>query len=561
MLAAANRPRVVAMLLAVAMACAAATVIWLSRGATYWPDDLAWFMFTPEVSASEAFEPHYGHLVLTSRIVYKGVLETIGSDYVTFRVVLAIVVASTAGLFFVYARRRVGDLAALVPTVLLLFLGAGWVHLVIPTGATVLAGVALGLAALIALDRGDRRGDIAACVLLCLGAATYTTAIPYAVAAGVCVLLAPRRLERSWIFAIPLALYGIWFIAARQAGAGPEQQTDVLNLLLAPVWALDSLALVLAGLTGLGYPFGGIVVDPDAGRVLVVIALAGLAWHVQRRGMTPGLWVALAVPLTYWTMAAAASGIEDRVPTLSRYIYPGAVAVLLVAVEVFRDRPLPLRTLGAVAAVGAVGLAMNLVLLRDAARIYRGPYTDEVRAELAAIDVARDHVEPDFNPTAVEGGIYLGGIGSAWDALGFAGEQATAAYLDASSRYGSPAFSVSEIGRESEVLRSHADAVLARALELSLQPTGPPDERRCEVVRGSGDAPATARLPAGGAYLRARNPATVDVNVRRFASGQTTPVGALSGQWMELEIPTDEASDPWYLSVDARELELCPRLT
>jgi hypothetical protein len=545
-------------MLAVAMAGAAATIIWLSRGATYWPDDLSWFMFAPEVSASEAFEPHYGHLILVSRLLYKGILETLGADYVTFRVLLAIVVLTTAGLFFVFARRRVGDLAALIPTVLLLFLGAGWVHVVIPTGATVLAGVALGLAALLALDRGDRRGDIAACLLLCIGAATYTTAIPYVVAAAVCVLLAPRRLERSWIYAIPLALYGIWFVAARQAGAGPEQQTDVLNLLIAPVWAFDSLALVLASLTGVGYPFGGIVVDPDAGRVFAVIALAGLAWHVRRRGMTAGLWVALAVPLTYWTMASAASGIEDRVPSLSRYIYPGAVAVLLVAVEVFRDRPLPLRTLGAVAAVGAVGLASNLVLLRDAARIYRGPYTDEVRAQLAAIDVARDHVKPDFNPSAVEVGTYLGGIGSAWDALGFVGEQGTAAYLEASLRYGSPAFSVSELERESEVVRSHVDAVLAGALELSLEPTWRPDERRCQWVRG--DAPATARLPTGGAYLRARNPETVDVNVRRFATGQTTPAGALSGGWMELEIPTDRAPNPWYVSIDTPELEVCPRV-
>jgi hypothetical protein len=35
-------------------------------------------------------------------------------------------------------------------------------------------------------------------------------------------------------------------------------------------------------------------------------------------------------------------------------------------------------------------------------------------------------------------------------------------------------------------------------------------------------------------------------------------VGALSGHWMELEVPTDVAPNPWYVSADARELQLCP---
>jgi hypothetical protein len=557
LLAEPNRPRVVAILLAAAMACSAATVIWLSRGATYYFDDLAWFMLTPELSPSDAFEPHYGHLILTSRLLYGGVLETLGADYVTFRIMLTIVTASMAGLFFVYARRRVGDLAALIPTVLLLFLGTGYVHLVIPTGIPVLAAVALGLAALIALDRGDRRGDIAACLLLCLGALTYSTAIAYLIAAGVSVLIAPRRLYRSWVFAIPLGLYAIWFVSARQAAAGPGEQTDLVNVLHAPQWAFDSLGLVLASLTGIGYDFGGrLTVNVETGRVLAIAALAGLAWHVRRRGISAGLWVALAVPLTYWTMAAAAAGIEGRVPEMSRYVYPGAIAVLLVIVEVFRDIRLPMRALGAVAAVAALGVGMNLVILRDGARFYRVDYTGETRTQLAALDLARGHVDPAFDPTAVEGGSLT--LGSAWEAVGLAGEQPTPAYLDASSRYGSPAFSVPELERQSDGLRARADAVLAGALELLLQPAQRPDRQGCRVIRAPIGAAPTARLPLGGAYLRKRDPVTANVSLRRFATGETASVGALSGHWMELEVPTDVAPNPWYVSADARELQLCP---
>jgi hypothetical protein len=552
----------VVILLALAMVCSTATVLWLSRGGTYWHDDLAWFMYTPGLSPSDALEPHYGHLVLMPRLLYKAVLETLGADYVTFRVLLAIAVTSTAGLFFVYARRRVGDLAALIPTVLLLFLGAAWVHLVIPTGVTVLSGVALGLGALIALDRGDRRGDVAACVLLCVGAATYSTAIPYLVASCVAIMIAPNRLRRSWIFLIPLGLYATWFVLARQAGAGPGDQVDFVNVLLAPEWALDSFALVLSSLSGLGYSFSGAPggaeanIDLETGRVLAVAALVGLAWHVRQRGINAGLWVALAVPLVYWTMGAGAAGIEARVPELSRYVYPGVVGVLLVVVEVFRDRRLPLRWLGAVAAVAALALATNLILLRDGARHYRGTYSGDARAQLAAFDLARGAVSPDFDPTLFEGSTDV--LGSAWSALRRAGEQPTATYLDASSRYGSPGFSVPELERQSETVRARTDVVLAAALELSLESGGPPDERRCESVSASAGGTSSSPLPAGGAYLRARDPATTAVRVRRFAALATVSVGTLSGDWVELKVPSDYSPNPWYVSVDARELELCP---
>ena len=201
------------------MVCSAGLMLWLNRGGTYFSDDLAWFAFSPDLSARDLLEPHYGHLIALPRLLYKAVLETLGSSYLTFRILLAIVVASGAGLFFVYARRRVGGPVALIGAVLLLFLGADWYHLVIPNGITVIGSVALGLAALIALDRHDRRGDLLACLCLCLGIATYSAALPFVVATAVSVLLRADRKSRIWIFAVPAGLYAIWFAVAR----GPER--------------------------------------------------------------------------------------------------------------------------------------------------------------------------------------------------------------------------------------------------------------------------------------------------------------------------------------------------
>ncbi len=61
---------VVLPLLGAAMAGALALIIWLGRGTTFSVDELAWFANTPGLDLGDAFAPHGGHLILTSRLVY-----------------------------------------------------------------------------------------------------------------------------------------------------------------------------------------------------------------------------------------------------------------------------------------------------------------------------------------------------------------------------------------------------------------------------------------------------------------------------------------------------------
>ena len=63
---------------------------------------------------------------------------------------------------FAFARRRVGD-AALLLAAPVVFLGAGWESVLEGFNAGITASLACGIAALLALDRGDRRGDRLAC--------------------------------------------------------------------------------------------------------------------------------------------------------------------------------------------------------------------------------------------------------------------------------------------------------------------------------------------------------------------------------------------------------------
>ena len=544
--------RLPVLVLAAAMPIAFATVLYVSRGGTFFYDDLAWFMYSPQISAGDVFEPHYGHLVAVSRVLYKCVLEAFGSNYIAFRIVLGVVVVASAGVFFAYARRRVGDALAAIPAVLLLFLGAAWYHLVTPQGITIIGSVALGLGALLALDRGDRRGDLAACGLLVLGIGTYTAALPYLAAVAVSVLGSPRRWQRAWVFAVPAGLYAIWFLVSHSSGASsPDEQTDIANLLLAPAWSYDSLSLILGALTGIGYDFGNSfgLVDLTPGRVLSLIALAGLGWHVYRRGASLGLVVALTVPLSYWILGATASGIQGRVPLDPRYVYPGSVGVLLVALEVFRGYRPTRRVVAIVGAIGVLALAMNLALLRDGSNTYRNFYTPPTRAALGGIELTAPRVDPSFDASAT-----AASLNSAWDALTLLGQPPTGAYLGAAEAYGGLGFSPAELAAQPEPERATADAVMAAALGLTVGSSAAP-ETECRTVperQGTASAP----LPPGGAILRGTPGSAVEV--RRFATDTGTEVGTLGPAWSRLEVPADLSDEPWVVSAATPSLELCP---
>ncbi len=177
--------------LAVAMVLAAATILWLNRGTTFWIDELVLFMDAPRLDAEEAIHPHVGHLVLTVRVAYKAVFEVFGSSYLSFRLLGVATVLLTVGLLFAYLRRRTEPYVALAPCLVLLVFGSDVLHVLAGNAFGVLLAVSCGLGALLALEREDFRGDLAACVLLCLGVLTYTVA-------GSIIHLA-RRVRRSSI--------------------------------------------------------------------------------------------------------------------------------------------------------------------------------------------------------------------------------------------------------------------------------------------------------------------------------------------------------------------------
>jgi hypothetical protein len=537
-------------LLGVAMAVAAALILYLNRGTVFYVDELFFFTRSPETDLETVFTPVNGHLIAVQRAYTKLLVEVFGATYVPFRVLHVAVVLVAAGLFFALAKRRIGALPALAPTLVLLFLGSAWQHVMIPIGTPVILSVALGLAALLALEREDRLGDVAACVSITLSLATFSVALAFLVGIAVSVLTRANRWNRAWIFLVPLTLYAAWKLWS--LGLESSEQTRVENVLLIPSWLFDSLALVGGALTGLNYDFSGSgrpLPDIGWGRIIAVLAIGALAWRISRGDLPKSLWESLAIALSYWAIAALAAGTLGRVPVLVKYVYPGGIVALLVATAAAGGLRFTRASLTVLFGVAAASLLMNIAALRDAGTFFRNVYSSGVQARLGALEVTRGTVAPGFNP-----------FGEAPDpALDAAGTSAEA-YFAAVDRYGSPALSPAELEQLPAGLRETVDFVLARALRLRLDPvSGAPPTGSCERLEAEPGQPIGFELPRGGVNLRVKGAAPAVLTVGRFADRPSVELGRLTpGETAVLRVPSDSSSKPWLASVQqARSVEVC----
>lgn len=528
----------------------AGLILWLNRDTTFNVDELAGVYAAPTLGLADVIEPYNDNLVATSRVVYKAALEAIGPEYLTFRILGAAAVILSAALFFALVKRRVGAVPALAPTFVLLLFGSAWPVVVVPIGFNLMLAVAAGLGALLALERDDRRGDIAACALLAFAVVTFSTGLPFVVGVAIAVMLRPDRWRRAWIFVIPLALYGGWWLWALSSAGSSGGEATLSNVLLVPNYLADSLAAVTAALTGLNYDFDGgdpfFVDDLGWGRVLAVVAVVALGLRILRGGVPSSLWASLGIVLSYWALGALAMGFLHP-PLAARYLYLGAVGVLLVATDAARAQRFSKLGVAALFAVAAFSLATNIALLRDGAGHYRAQHANPARAQFAMLELARDRVDADFDAAvAVPDHAPVRGT--------------SAEYFAVVDRYGSLAFSLAELERQSEGVRRGADRVLASALDVDLESSSPRQPAgECRRLRsGEREGVIDFELPPGGASLQAQGTGPAAVTLGRFASPAVDVGTASPGRRATLAVPPDALDRPWLASVTpARSVTVC----
>jgi len=538
-----RRNRAVVPVLGALMLAAAAFFFLQGRGLTFYFDEWAFVIDRREWGLDNFLQPHNEHLHMTAVLAFKLLFVTAGLDfYEPYRIAVLMLHLAVVALTFALMRRGVGDAIALVGAIPLLFLGAGWENIMWPFQIGLLGALAGGLGALLLIERGDARGDVAASVLLALSLASASVAVPIALALAVEIAWRPPRWRRLWVVVVPLALYGLWSVTYGRSALLASNAPGV------PRFVADTAAAVVGGLLGL---------DPEWGRVILLLALIWLgASFVRGRVLvTPRLASLTLALVSSWVLTALARAHLGSAES-SRYVYVGAVFVLLIVAELACGARVPARMLAVVAVLVGVSLAGNYALLRGGLEHMRG-YTATVEAALVGLELAGPETPLDFRPAPEQApNIYAG------------------PYFEAVSELGSPAPSVEELLERKEEERRTADAVYvaARGVEPEAASGAAADAPAPEIdevhwgrAEASGScvefvptAPGAAvdlALLGDALALVAEDNAHVDVHVRMLAGGfPDAPALTVPGESRtRIVLPPPVAGRGWHVRLFATE--------
>lgn len=491
--------------------------------------------------------PYNGHLQIGGKLVYEAVFGLFGADYGALRVVTVAGVLACVALFFELARRRVGLGAALLMSFSLAFLGAAWEVLLWPFDLHTTFAVAAGLGALLALERKGEHADVVACALLIVSSAFIEVGLVFLAAVAVSVLIGPDRWRRAWIFAIPAALFAAWYAWA-QNYASPPISIDLGNLIPS---LIDSLGAVLSSLTG-RFPTGPgvdvtVIGQTTTATVLAIVALVLFAWRLSRGKIPPSLWPVLAALFVYWALIAFTARAADS----SRYMFVGAILVLLVAADCLRGRRPGPWALAAIALVVAIALPANIAKLQDGAD-YLERDAILTGSEFAMLELAGSRGDPDYLP--VDDLVALSVGASPYLVM------TTGVYLESAERIGSLADPLDRVRGEDLNLRRIDDSTLIAALGLGAEPaTAPASEGSCEAA-GEATGPIELAPGQGGVLVHADGDEPVALGLSRFApEAPSRTLGSVeAGGWARVVLPAaDDAPEPWQLFVDG-PASVCP---
>jgi len=411
-------------------------LMWKTRGNTFFYDEWRW-LFTRRTGINSIVSSYNSQMMLVPSAAYQVLWRTVGlRHYWVWRAIGIAIHVGLVSTLFVYARRRVGAAAGLLVCLPLLFLGYGFEDVLWPINASFVATLALGIWALMALDGARPRQDVIVCGLLVVALACSELALVFALAVAVELTWRDRSPRRLWVWLTPLLLYAIWWIAYYEPSGAGSGLTGM------PSFAASMAAAAITGLFGL---------DPSWGQSLLVGAVILGLWRFSRAGVfTPRAAGVLVLAGSYWLLVAYGRNAN---PNAARYVYVGAVFLVLIGLEALRLVRIPPAALAVGVVVSLFALAGNLRYLSDGeGELRAGSQTS--RAELGALDLIRHTVSPALL------------IDQHYMPVMSAGE-----YFAAIQAFGStPADSPAQILQEPEPAREAADGLMLRAGVVQVRP-------------------------------------------------------------------------------------------
>lgn len=532
-------------LLGAALLASGLMLLVLTRDLTFFQDTWDFLINRRDLTVDNLLRPHNEHIVMIPVAIELSFLHVFGMSSALPEYLLLIAMSLTAAvLFFVYAQRRVGAWPALMGTALLLFVGPAWSDLLWPFELAFVGSVLFGIAMLLALDREDTTGDALACVFLAIAAGFSSLGIAFMAAAAVHLFQHRRRrgLRRAWFVAIPVLLFGLWYLGW---GHDAESHMSLRNILDSPRYVVEGIAVSLESLLGLSQaPIEGPPVTVlDWGEPLLILAIVLVVVQQRRRpGFSPGFWPVLAATVTNWFLTAF-NYIPGREPSSGRYMYAAGAFTLLLAVELLRNIRFSRTVLAIMGAVTLAAVASNIHFFRDGGDWLKNQSV-LTKADLAGIEIARNHVAPEFELSPA-----IAGTPSLIDV--FAGR-----YLEAEAEFGSPAYTPQELAEAPEPGRRAADVVISQALPLKTvtSPGAPSPGSGC-VIAGGPEAPADVELGPGVAKILAEPGPRATISLARYAESgyPVRTAGAEGDSTTLLTIPRDGSTVPWRLHVEAQQ--------
>jgi hypothetical protein len=263
----------------------------------------------------------------------------------------------------------------------------------------------------------------------------------------------------------------------------------------------------------------------------------------------------MAAAGTYWGLTGLFRAQLNQ-PAESRYLYFGAILLVLLGVEFLQGVRLSNRVLALLGVLALAFSVSNFGPLQDGSSALQAE-SGVVAPELGALELAGPSTDPQYRPDPAR-----------------TPDISAGEYFDTIEELGSPADRPDEIARRLEPERQAADAVLAQALALSLKPAEkrPPSGSRPiidaavagEVAVRSGcvalqpTAPGAmldVTVPAGGIAISTSGDASVEARVRQFASVfPDAPIGTVGPRSVALlRFPSRQGLGSWHVRLTPTE--------
>lgn len=526
-------------LLAVAMVLSAWLGLRLNSGITFYGDEWDPLINRPGWGLDQIFAPFNGHPTMIPMVIYKVFQELFGMDSTRpIQLVHATLLLVMNGVLFVYLRRRVGDWAALIGTVMILFLGAAFEVLLYSFTINFTGAIAAGIAALLMLDRDDRKGDLYAAALLVLGACISMVILPFVAAAAVEWLLNPRdRRDRAFVpGAAVLFLFVWWIVWGRTSDSSSFSAGDIPDI---PEALFAATGAGFTSLLGLANGASLEVDQPNLiwGKLMAAAAAVLAVWRVRALKVPPRDFLMIIAALVVLLISVILGG---RDPIVSRFLLPIAIFILMAAATLLRGVVLRTSWLVVAGVVAAISVQGGVRLWESEANGQWTIASQWVRSYITGLELAGRDAQPDAKA----------GFGP-WQ------DVPLRQYSDAVERYDSPSFERSELVRLNQNELTWLDQGLIAATGAGLD-ADPPDvaQASCRKV-----LPARAvELRPGRYRIENRTSLETTVLTARLSSTPANSIGAvLPDSVAGLTLPAGELSEPWLVSFEpgSGRIRLC----